>query len=160
MIKTIQIACISLCVVTSCGTTEEVAKVPEVIEQSEEIIELVAPVDIVAPYAQKLYAGQQDGINVLVLKLPIQIGESNVKDLVELDSVYFRGYFVPLEKKKRGGNLIYQATINISKTDHVPVAPPYRLKDDEAIVTYRSKAGYDTYFEVESIEEKEAVYMP
>ena len=113
------------------------------------------PVRIIEPYAQRVYAGQEDGINEMVVILPV--AEHAVS--VEFDSIYYQGYGTTVKKSTLSGKTVYRADINISNTGIMRRTPPYSIQKDEALLSYNLK-GQTAYFKVHSIEEKEAVYMP
>jgi citrate lyase gamma subunit len=130
-------------VLFSCGTSKFVP------------LQAEGPVRIIEPYSQRIYAGQEDGINQMVLILPVAAHAVSV----DFDSVYYQGFGTTVEKSTLSGKTVYRADINISNTGIMRRTSPYQIEKDQALVSYNLK-GQTAYFKVQSIAVKEAVYMP
>lgn len=111
---------------------------------------------------------EASGPRRLELYLPVN---AQIRPDVELDSVFFRGRGVPLEKLS-GDSLIYVARFSLSsgeKSDRIMSADPrdeygnkppvvlsklpFELERDQAVITYK-KDGETNYFKVVGIEER------
>lgn len=127
--------------------------------KNKEAVELMLDekpyLEIENPYTQKIYAGQEDGINKMILVFP---GKPNPTQNI-IDSVYFKGFCEALKSTKIGGNQALQATFNlVDQRDSVQ--SPFEITQGEAIVSYRTYQQKRRYFKVTGIVEKEPIYMP
>lgn len=106
----------------------------------------------------------ETGTNIFV---PITEGKD-----IELDSVYFRGNIVKLEKVKRDSYLVYIGKFPRAERDmvmhadpkkevgNIPPLPkkklPFELKENEAVVSF-VEDGKEKYFKIENIKESPTV---
>ncbi len=123
--------------------------------------------------AEDWVAGVKGGGSGTNLFIPVEKGKE-----ILLDSVYFRGKSVKLEKVQRDTYLVYigrfKSEVNQKKDIILHKDPkkevgneppklkkkiPFQLKDDEAVVSYQQKKK-TYYYKIEGIKEAPTVKLP
>lgn len=108
------------------------------------------------PYWMEIIPGQQDAPKSMVVIFPMA---ADPVDGYAVDSVYFKGYHEELRQSAVDGKEVYRARL-LPEEGRTPVAAPFEIAEDEAVISYIDKSENKRYFIVRNIIRAEPIYMP